>query len=280
MVAGDRGLLRRVLLIYFGLAMLVAWVFIPFAWMILTSIKSADELYRFPLEYLPRKPTLHNFSEILAISSFPRQFMNSTIVSVCTATFSVVLASLAGYGLSRFKFSGARLIETFILVTQMFPGVLLVVPYFIIISRVGLFNTYPAMIIAYTSFALPFSTWMLKGFFESVSRELDEAAMLDGCSRFRAFTTVIIPVSLPGIVATIIFSFILAWNEFLFALVLTSSESMYPVTVGIASFIGQWRIAYETMMAASVIATLPTIVLYMFLEKYLVQGLTAGAVKA
>ena len=218
--------------------------------------------------------------EILAISSFPRQFLNSAIVSVSTAVFSVVLAAFAGYGLSRFRFAGARLMETFILMTQMFPGVLLVIPYFILISRVGLFNTYPALIIAYTSFALPFSTWMLKGFFESVPRELDEAAMVDGCSRFQAFTSVVVPVSLPGIVATIIFSFILAWNEFLFALVLTSSDSMYPVTVGIASFIGQWRIAYETMMAASVVATVPTIVLYMCLEKHLVQGLTAGAVKA
>ena len=280
MVAGERRFLQRALLIYFGLAMLVAWVFVPFAWMIVTSIQPTEEIYRVPLEYLPRKPTLANYSEILAISSFPRQFMNSAIVSVCTAVFSVVLASLAGYGLSRFRFSGAQFMETFILMTQMFPGVLLVIPYFVIISRVGLFNTYPAMIIAYTSFALPFSTWMLKGFFESIPRELDEAAMVDGCSRFRAFTTVIVPVSLPGIVATVIFSFILAWNEFLFALVLTSSESMYPDTVGIASFVGQWRIAYETMMAASVIATLPTIALYMFLEKHLVQGLTAGAIKA
>jgi multiple sugar transport system permease protein len=280
MVAGERRFLQRALLVYFGLAMLLAWVFIPFAWMILTSVTPTEDIYRVPLRYLPQKPTLANYSEILAISSFPRQFMNSAIVSVCTAVFSVVLASLAGYGLSRFRFSGARLMETFILITQMFPGVLLVIPYFVIISRVGLFNTYPAMIIAYTSFALPFSTWMLKGFFESIPRELDEAAMVDGCSRFRAFTTVIVPVSMPGIVATIIFSFILAWNEFLFALVLTSSESMYPVTVGIASFVGQWRIAYETMMAASVIATLPTIALYMFLEKYLVQGLTAGAIKA
>lgn len=280
MAAGERDFVQRALLVYFGLAMLVVWVSVPFTWMILTSIKPAEEVYRVPLEYFPRGPTLDNYSEILAISSFPRQFMNSAIVSVCTAVFSVVLASLAGYGLSRFRFSGARLMETFILMTQMFPGVLLVIPYFVIISKVGLFNTYPAMIIAYTSFALPFSTWMLKGFFESVPRELDEAAMVDGCSRFRAFTSVIVPVSLPGIVATIIFSFILAWNEFLFALVLTSSETMYPVTVGIASFIGQWRIAYETMMAASVIATVPTIALYMCLEKHLVQGLTAGAVKA
>jgi multiple sugar transport system permease protein len=280
MVAGERGPVRRGLLIYFGLSMLVAWVLIPFAWMVLTSITPMEDVYRVPLEYIPRTPTLVNYAEILAISSFPRQFMNSAIVSISTAGFSVVLAALAGYGLSRFNFAGARLMETFILMTQMFPGVLLVIPYFILISKVGLFNTYPALIIAYTSFALPFSTWMLKGFFESVPRELDEAAMVDGCSRFKAFTSVVVPVSLPGIVATIIFSFILAWNEFLFALVLTSSDSMYPVTVGIASFVGQWRIAYETMMAASVVATVPTIVLYMCLEKHLVQGLTAGAVKA
>jgi ABC-type glycerol-3-phosphate transport system permease component len=122
MVAGERRILQRTLLVYFGLTMIVAWVFVPFAWMIMTSIKPTEEVYRVPLEYLPRVPTLGNYSEILEISSFPRQFMNSTIVSVCTAVFSVVLASLAGYGLSRFRFPGARLMETFILITHNIRG--------------------------------------------------------------------------------------------------------------------------------------------------------------
>jgi multiple sugar transport system permease protein len=280
MVAGERSGVQRLLLIYGGLALLAAWVLVPFAWMVMSSVKTAEEVTRVPIGYLPEHATLDNYAVLLAVSSFPRQFMNSALVSIVTAILSVALAAFAGYGLSRFRFAGAGLIETFVLVTQMFPGVLLIVPYSVIISQLGLFNTYPALIIAYTSFALPFSTWMLKGFFESIPRELDEAAMVDGCSRLRAFVAVIVPVSLPGIVATIIFSFILAWNEFLFALVLTRTESMYPVTVGIASFVGQYWISCEMIMAASVVATVPTVILYMLLEKYLVQGLTAGAVKA
>ena len=167
----------------------------------------------------------------------------------------------------------------FILMTQMFPGILLVIPYFSLMGAAGLLNTYPALVIAYTSFSLPFCTWMLKGFFDSIPPELDEAAMIDGCSRTSAFLRVILPLSAPGLVATAIFSFLVAWNEFLFAVVLTSTPGMYLVTVGIASNIGQFRIQWNDLMAASVLATLPTIILYAFLERYLVQGLTAGAVK-
>jgi len=161
----------------------------------------------------------------------------------------------------------------------MFPGVLLVIPYFLLASRLELFNTYPALFIAYTSFALPFSMWMLKGFMDSIPTDLDEAAMIDGCGRLGAFLRVVLPLALPGVAATALFSFLVAWNEFLFAVALTSKPDMYLVTVGIASNIGQFRVQWNDLMASAVLASIPTIVLYVFLERYLVQGLTAGAVK-
>ncbi len=264
---------------YFALLWLVVYCLFPLAWMISTSLKPTEDTYVIPPLWIPTHPTLHSYRMILGIQNFPRYFLNSGIVSLSTTVLAMLFAGFAGYGFARFRFRGSRVLMIFTLMTQMFPGILLVIPYFSLMSATGLLNTYPALVIAYTSFSLPFCTWMLKGFFDSIPAELDEAAMIDGCSRTSAFLRVILPLSAPGLVATAIFSFLVAWNEFLFAVVLTSTPDMYLVTVGIASNIGQFRIQWNDLMAASVLATLPTIILYAFLERYLVQGLTAGAVK-
>lgn len=264
---------------YFALLWLVVYCLFPLAWMVSTSLKPTEDTYVIPPLWIPPHPTLNSYRMILGIQNFPRYFFNSSIVSFSTTVLAMVFAGLAGYGFSRFRFRGSRVLMIFTLMTQMFPGILLVIPYFSLMGAAGLLNTYPALVIAYTSFSLPFCTWMLKGFFDSIPAELDEAAMIDGCSRTSAFLRVILPLSAPGLVATAIFSFLVAWNEFLFAVVLTSTPGMYLVTVGIASNIGQFRIQWNDLMAASVLATLPTIILYAFLERYLVQGLTAGAVK-
>ena len=264
---------------YFALLWLAVYCLFPLGWMVSTSLKPTEDTYVIPPLWIPPHPTLHSYQMVLGIQNFPRYFFNSSIVALSTTALAMVFAGLAGYGFSRFRFRGSRVLMIFTLITQMFPGILLIIPYFSIMGAVGLLNTYPALVIAYTSFSLPFCVWMLKGFFDSIPAELDQAAMIDGCSRTSAFLRVILPLSAPGLVATAIFSFLVAWNEFLFAVVLTSTPSMYLVTVGIASNIGQFRIQWNDLMAASVLATLPTIVLYAFLERYLVQGLTAGAVK-
>lgn len=264
---------------YFALLWLVIYCLFPLAWMISSSLKPTEDTYVIPPLWIPPHPTLHSYQMTLGIQNFPRYFFNSSVVSISTTLLAMVFAGLAGYGFSRFKFRGSRVLMIFTLITQMFPGILLIIPYFSMMGAAGLLNTYPALVIAYTSFSLPFCVWMLKGFFDSIPAELDQAAMIDGCSRISAFLRVILPLSMPGLVATAIFSFLVAWNEFLFAVVLTSTPSMYLITVGIASNIGQFRIQWNDLMAASVLATLPTIVLYAFLERYLVQGLTAGAVK-
>ena len=264
---------------YFALMWMVIYCLFPLAWMISTSLKPTEDAYVIPPMWIPEHPTLSSFATVLGIQNFPRYFCNSGVVSLATTILAMVFACTAGYGFSRFRFRGSRALMIFTLITQMFPGILLVIPYFQVMNSLGLFNTYPALVIAYTSFSLPFCIWMLKGFFDSIPTELDEAALIDGCGRFGSFFRVILPLSTPGLAATAIFSFLIAWNEFLFAVALTSTPDMSLVTVGIVSNIGQFRISWNDLMASSVLATIPTIVLYSFLERYLVQGLTAGAVK-
>ncbi len=259
---------------------LVVFSLFPFAWMLSTSLKPLNEVLAFPVRWWPADPTLASYWTAWSIQSFSRYFANSTIVGLSATVFAVAFAVLAAYGFSRFRFRGSRFLMILVLVSQMFPGIMLVIPYFSLASTVGLINSYQLLILTYTSFALPFSIWMLKGFFDSLPRELDEAALIDGCGRFTALIRVLMPVALPGVAATVVFSFLLAWNEFLFALVLLTTPEMFTITLGIANNIGQMRIQWNDLMAASVIATIPTIVLYAFLEKYLVSGLTAGAVKS
>jgi ABC-type glycerol-3-phosphate transport system permease component len=262
-----------------GLAALAIFCLFPFAWIVATSLKDLSETFRIPPTWFPQRLSLENFVKIWTIQSFGRYFFNSLVVAGATTLLSIVLASLAGYGFSRFKLPGGRAMMVGVLTAQMFPGIVLLIPYFTIASRVQMLNTYPVLILAYTSFSLPFCIWMMKGFFDGIPTELDEAAVLDGCTSLGAFLRVVLPLSLPGVVATAIFSFLVAWNEYLFAVVLATRESMYVVTVGIASNIGQFRIQWNELMAGAVLATIPTIILYALLERHLVRGLSAGAVK-
>jgi len=262
-----------------ALAGLAVFSLFPFAWIIITSLKDISETFLIPPSWWPQRLTLQNFVTVWTIQAFGRYFVNSLVVSGVTTALSITLASLAGYGFSRYRLPGGRAMMVAVLTAQMFPGIVLLIPYFTMASRLQMLNTYPVLILAYTSFSLPFCVWMMKGFFDGIPVELDEAATIDGCSALGAFLRVVLPLSLPGVVATAIFSFLVAWNEYLFAVVLATRENMYVVTVGIASNIGQFRIQWNELMAEAVLATVPTIVLYAFLERHLVRGLSAGAVK-
>jgi multiple sugar transport system permease protein len=262
-----------------ALGLLALFCLFPFAWIVVSSLKDLSETFRIPPVWVPHRPTLQNFVTVLTLRSFGRYFANSFIVSGATTALSVVLASLAGYGFSRFKFPGARALMVGVLGAQMFPGLVLIIPVFTLASRVHLLNTYLVLILAYTSFSLPFCVWMMKGFFDGIPQELDEAAVIDGCTSMGVFARVTLPLSLPGLVATAIFSFLIAWNEFLFGVVLATRENMYVVTVGIASTIGEFQVRWNELMASAVLATVPTLVLYSLLERHLVRGLSAGAVK-
>lgn len=252
----------------------------PLVWILLTSLKTLAEAYAIPPTWLPRRPTLGNYAYIWGIQSFWRLMLNSIVVAVAVTLLSLVVAGLAGYGFSRFAFRGKRALMMFVLATQMFPGIVLVIPYFGLTSAVGLFNTRTALVVAYVSFVLPFAIWMLKGVFDAVPPDIDEASLIDGTSRLGALLRVVLPVSLPGIAATGLYCFLVAWNEYLFAAVLTSTPDTQVISVGIASMIGQFRVQWNNLMAGAVLASIPTIFVFAFLERFFVSGLSGGAINA
>lgn len=268
-----------IILAYVILAFVVLYTITPYLWMVSTSLKSDSEAVRIPPTLWPEDLTLDAYVQILIWGDFLRWFLNSTIISLGTAGLSTLIGSFAAYGFSRFKFRGRATLMGLILGSQMLPGVLLVGPYFKMLATVGLYNTYTGLILAFTSITLPFSTWMLKGFTDTVPDELDDAARIDGCTPVEAYFRVILPLITPGMVATVIFAFLLSWGDLLWVLVLTSGEEMTTVTLGLTRLVTQFRIVWPQLMAGSLIGAVPPLVLYMLLQNYLVQGLTAGAVK-
>lgn len=259
--------------------LLIAFALIPFAWLISTAFKPKTETFAMPTYWIPKQPTLDAFVTVWRTQPIGRQFFNSIVVVVSTTVITVILASLAGYGLSRFPFRGDRIFLRVILLAQMFPSVLLILPYFILMRRLGLINTHLSLILAYMSFTVPMATWFLRGYFASVSKELDEAALVDGCTRLQAIIRVVLPVSTPGLSAVTMLVFISAWGEYTFALVLTTDRRMQVLTVGLGSLIQQYGIEWNQLMALGLITMLPIALLFLVLDRYLVAGLTGGAVK-
>ena len=251
----------------------------PFFWMISSSLKTDFEVKQYPPTILPTEPTIGAYYRIWWQESFVSYFLNSLIVSLSTAVLSTLVGSLAGYGFSRYEFPGRIPLMTVFLGSQLLPGVLLVGPYFKMLSATGLYDTRIGLIIAQTTITLPFSIWMLKGFIDSVPVEIDQQALVDGANRWGAFVRVVLPNIAPGMVATIIFAFLLAWGDLLWALVIISTKSLQTVTLGVTQLVGQFRVQWSEIMAASVIASVPPVVLYLILQKYLIKGFTAGAVK-
>ena len=267
------------ILVWTFLLLVCTYCLIPFVWMLSTSLKTEAEAFRIPPAWIPDDPTVDSYIGIWVRKNFGIYFFNSTVISLATAVLSTFFGALAGYGFSRFFFKGRKFLIGFFLATQMLPGVLLVGPYFKILNRFGLYDTRTGLIIAFLTICLPFSTWMMKGFIDKVPQELDHSAMVDGCSRMGIFFKIVLPIVAPGMVATILFAFLLAWGDLLWALCLTSSENMITVTLGIARTVGEFRIVWPMLMAGSLVGGMPAILLYIFLQRLLVQGLTAGAVK-
>jgi len=265
--------------IYGFLILVSLYAFFPFIWMLSTSLKTEAEAFRVPPTWVPIKPTLDAYVNMWVVKNFGLYFLNSTVISLSTAILATFFGALAGYGFSRFVFKGRKFLIGFFLATQMLPGVLLVGPYFKILSKFGLYDTRTGLIIAFLTICLPFSTWMMKGFIDRVPDALDQAALVDGCSRLGVFFRVILPISAPGMVATIIFAFLLAWGDLLWVICLTSTESMVTVTLGIARTVGEFRIIWPMLMSGALMGGMPAIILYLLLQRLLVQGLTAGAVK-
>lgn len=261
------------------LSLAVIFVLFPVAWMISTAFKTEQEALAIPPTWIPHQVTTFGFQYMWQMKPFVRYFFNSLLTAGPTAIFATLFGSFAAYAVSRFRFAYRKLFITVTLCTQMVPGILLVGPYFKVLNRFGLFNTHLGLILGYSAVSLPFCTWMLKGYFDSIPRELDEAALVDGCGKIGALFKVILPLSLPGIVATSVFSFLLAWGDLLWALCLTSSETMSTITLGIANSVGEFRVIWPALMAAALIACLPSVVFYSLLQKYIIGGMTTGSVK-
>jgi multiple sugar transport system permease protein len=266
-------------LIYLALAVMAIYNLVPFFWMATSSLKTDYEVIDYPATILPRLVTFGAYSRMWIQENFVQYFINSLIVSVSTAAFSSMVGAFAAYGFSRFFFRGRSTLMTIFLASQMIPGVLLVGPYFKMLTYVDLYDTLLGLILSQTTITLPFSIWMLKGFVDTVPIEIDQAAMVDGASRTRTFLMVVLPNILPGLVATIIFAFLLSWGDLLWALCLISEQSKQTMTLGITQLVGQFRVQWSEIMAATMITTIVPAILYLMLQNFLVKGFTEGAVK-
>jgi len=282
-LSAQHRLTRTISYIYLGVVLIFA--FFPLAWMLSSAVKPIEDLFVIPPQWIPLHPTLSTVNSVIfgdfgRPSLFPTYFKNSLIVTLGTTILALSVSALAGYALSRYRFRGNNGIMLSILSVQMFPQGMLLISLYLIFHSLQMLDTYPALILANVSFAIPFSVWMLKGFFDTVPREIEDAALIDGCTRLGVLIQVVLPIVTPGIIAAGIYTFLIAWDEYLFATSLTTDPTMRTLPPGIIqSFVGQFYLNWPNVMAASVLMTIPVTILFIFFQKYLVQGLSAGAVK-
>lgn len=270
--------ISRILKIYIPLGLLMVFILFPYLWTFITSIKPANELYTKQFQFLPVKPTLEYYTQLLGEKKFILGARNSIIVSVSTSVVTLVVALMAAYACSRYKFKGKKYVLVGFLLIYMFPPVLLLMPIFVVMKNLALLDTFTSLVVAYCTFSIPFAIWLLTGFMNDIPEELEEAAMVDGCNRFSAFIHIIFPVMAPGIVAALIYIFIYSWNEFIFANMFTVAKTK-TIPIVIYSFIGENNIDWGLLTSGGILTGLPIIIMFMFIQKNLVKGLTSGGVK-
>lgn len=268
---------------YFIIGLVALFVLLPYYWMITMSIKPVEEVMLSPPTLVPSKISFDNYVEVWSMLPLLQYIKNSLLVAGVTTVLCIICASLCGYSLSRWRHRRLQKgVSTMILLAQLIPGALPMIALYFIIYNAGLTNTYTGLILAYTVWGFPFSTLMMRSYFSTaVPISLEESATIDGCSRIGTFFRIALPVSVPGLMATAIYSFILAWNEFMWASIILSDGDKKPVSIGVYSFVGQYGTNTNVAMTVTtgVLITIPSVILFGFLQKYLVSGLTAGAVK-
>jgi len=271
----------KLILIYVWLTIISIFTAGPFVWMLSTSFKTREDMFSKIPVLLPTMPTLANYDYVFTKTLAGRFFLNSLLIAGATTILGILLTTLAAYSISRFHFRGRKVLATWLISGQMLPGVVTLIPLFVILTSLGLVNNYLGLIAVNLVGAIPFCTWMLKGYFDTVPVDLEEAAMIDGCSRLQAIRRVFLPVAAPGVAAVALFTFSTAWQEFMFALTLMKDPNLYPLSVGINFFVGiQGTVLWGNIMAMAVLIIVPSLIFFLFLQRYLVSGLTAGAVKA
>ncbi|MBU1334858.1 MAG: carbohydrate ABC transporter permease [Alphaproteobacteria bacterium] len=266
------------------LVFMLLYTALPMVWMLLTSIKSGFAAMQFPPQWWPNEPTLASYQKLLDPQNsvgqdFLRFFWNSLSVSVVTTILAVAVAVPAAYAFSRFRFPGRKFLFFAVLLRNMFPAVIFLVPLFILMRWLGLVNTHGSLILTYLTFGLPLAIWLLKGFYDNIPYQLEQAARIDGATRFQAFLYIVMPLSVPGIIATAIYSFIGAWNEYIYAATFLTKNEQLTLPVGIQRFFSENTTDFPGLMAASFMMSVPVVVLFLLLQKYFVRALTEGAVK-
>ncbi len=275
---GQRNRERLLNALAYGLLVLaIVVIFFPLAWMVTVSVRPNIEVMKMPPDWIPQVFTLQGYEKIFSNKKFLVVFLNTMVVSLMVTGLSLVLGAMAAYALARFKFIGQRAVLMFLITTQMFPLVLLCIPYFRIFITLGLYDTRTSLVIVYLTFTLPFCILMLRSYFLNIPRDIEEAAMVDGCSRLGAIFRTLIPMSYPAFIGAGLYTFLLAWNEFLFAVVLIESWENRVLTMAIYSLMAEFVTEWNTMMAFSVLASLPLVIAFIFLQRFMVQGMTAGA---
>jgi multiple sugar transport system permease protein len=268
------------ILLYAAVIGACAIVMFPIYWMFTTSLSPATQLRSFPPVFFPAEPQWQVFGKILSERPLLLWLGNSTFAAVAATLLSLSVSVLAAYSLSRYRVRGGPSLGLFILVSKMLPATLLVIPLFAIFREVGLIGSLWSIVLAHATLIVPFSTWMLKGYFDSIPRELEQAAMIDGCGPMSALFRVVLPVATPGLAATALYGFVLSWADYVFARTfLTAEQTAWTANVGIATLKGEYITGWNEVMAAAMLTALPIIAIYLFLERYLVGGLTAGAEK-
>jgi multiple sugar transport system permease protein len=258
-------------------ASLVTWVIVilmvfPLIWMVLTSIKPQSELFVFPIKLLPEHVTFEHYRRLIEDTPFLGYFWNSVMLSVATTVVVMAVATLGGYSLARFRYRGRETVAVAVLCTYLMPSVVLIIPLYLMMVKLGLENTLTSLVISYTTFALPYALWLLRSFMAG--------ALVDGAGRLGAFKDVILPQALPGIISTALFTFILAWNEYLYALVMVNTDETRPLTTGVMNMlVSSFNIEWSLLMAASVMMSVPLLFFFAFLQRYLTSGFGAGGVK-
>jgi ABC-type glycerol-3-phosphate transport system permease component len=267
-------------LTHYGVTLLlVLFVAFPLLWMVVASFTPASQLFTSPPRIIPSELTLKWYRDTWQASDAPRYFLNSLIVGVSTTAVCMVVGILSAYATTRFDFPGKRLFLGAALASYVFPAILLFLPLYLILNALGLTDSLAGIIVAHIVVSFPFAVWMMRSFFLAIPRDLDEAAWVDGASYLRTLVSVVLPVSMPGVFSTAIFVFVLSWNEYLFASVIAGSAENKTITVGIAEFITSFDVRWGNIMALGTIATVPVVIMFMFVQKYFLKGALEGAVK-
>jgi multiple sugar transport system permease protein len=276
---GARTPLQRTLL-FLGVALMTLWSFFPIYWMVVSSLRPERDLFA-PPTLLPATidTGLKSYATLLQLTDYPAQFLNSILVALAVVAITLVVSVLIAYVVTRYRVPGKSIIVGSMLYAYMFPPLLLAIPLLSIFAGLGLADTLWAVIAAHCTLTIPLGVWLLWGFFKVMPLDLEEAAMVDGCSRAGAFFRVVLPLSLPGIVTVAIFAFLLSWTDYIFAFVLVSSDSQKTLPVGLASILGTFDARWGELMAGATLIALPLLVLFTFLSRYFIQGLAAGAMK-